>query len=614
MTYVAHDESDFAPPMEVEEPELYHPKTFIGKYIWSQDAKVIAVQYSITAISVGLVALVLSGIMRLQLGFPHVFSFITPSTYLQYVTMHGMIMVIYLLTALFLGGFGNYLIPLMVGARDMVFPYVNMVSFWVYLFAVLLLMASFFVPGGPTGAGWTLYPPQAILDGTPGASWGIILMLISLAFFIIGFTMGGLNYVVTVLQARTRGMTMMRLPLTVWGIFMATILALLAFPALFVSAIMMTLDQALGTSFFMPALVSKGQQLAYNGGSPILFQHLFWFFGHPEVYIVALPAFGIVSDLISVNARKNIFGYRMMVWAILAIGGLSFMVWAHHMYVSGMNPYFGFFFATTTLIIAVPTALKVYNWVLTLWRGDIHLTVPMLFAIGFVFTFINGGLTGLFLGNVPVDIPLSGTMFVVAHFHMVMAVSPILVVFGAIYHWYPKVTGRMLNDTMGKFHFWVTFLGTYAIYYPMHYLGFLGVPRRYYALGNTVFIPESAHSLNEAITIAALIVGAVQVVFLYNLIWSYFHGKPSGGNPWRATTLEWQTPDTPPKHGNFGPELPIVYRWAYDYSVPGAAEDFIPQNQPPGKKTKGLETAPDVSELGPQAHAAAIPKPPGGHS
>jgi cytochrome c oxidase subunit 1 len=613
MTSVTHDESTFVPPAEVEEPELYHPKTFVGKYIWSQDAKVIAVQYAITAIAVGLVALVLSGIMRLQLGFPHAFSFINPSNYLQFVTMHGMIMVIYLLTALFLGGFGNYLIPLMVGARDMVFPYVNMVSYWVYLFAVLLLMASFFVSGGPTGAGWTLYPPQAILPGTPGANWGIILMLVSLAFFIIGFTMGGLNYVVTVLQARTRGMTMMRLPLTVWGIFMATILALLAFPALFVSAIMMILDQALGTSFFMPALVSKGEHLGYNGGSPILFQHLFWFFGHPEVYIVALPAFGIVSDLISVNARKNIFGYRMMVWAILAIGGLSFMVWAHHMYVSGMNPYFGFFFATTTLIIAVPTALKVYNWVLTLWRGDIHFTVPMLFAIGFVFTFINGGLTGLFLGNVPVDIPLSGTMFVVAHFHMVMAVSPILVVFGAIYHWYPKVTGRMLNDTMGKFHFWVTFLGTYAIYYPMHYLGFLGVPRRYYAMGTTVFIPESAQTLNEAITIAALIVGAVQVVFLYNLIWSYFNGKPSGGNPWRATTLEWQTPDTPPKHGNFGATLPVVYRWAYDYSVPGCAEDFIPQNQPPAKKTGGLEKTPDASELGPQAvTTSGIQKPLGG--
>ncbi len=588
MSYVAHDASDFAPPAEVGEMELYHPKTFIGKYIWSQDAKIIAIQYSITAIGIGLVALVMSWLMRLQLGFPNSVSFIDPSNYLQMVTMHGMIMVVYFLTALFLGGFGNYLIPLMVGARDMVFPYLNMLSYWFYLFAVMLLMASFFVPGGSTGAGWTLYPPQAILPGTPGAGWGIILMLVSLAVFIVGFTMGGLNYVVTVLQARTRGMTLMRLPLTIWGIFMAAILALLAFPALLVSAIMMILDYTLGTSFFMPGIVSMGQQLDYGGGSPVLFQHLFWFFGHPEVYIVALPAFGIVSDLISVNARKNIFGYRMMVWAILAIGGLSFVVWAHHMYVSGMNPYFGFFFATTTLIIAIPTALKVYNWVLTLWRGNIRLNVPMLFAIGFVFTFIHGGLTGIFLGNVAVDLPLSDTMFVVAHFHMVMAIAPVMVVMGAIYHWYPKMTGRMMHDGMGKFHFWFTFLGSYAIYLPMHYLGFLGVPRRYFALGNTDFIPESAQSLNAAITVAALIVGSVQVVFLYNLVWSYFKGKPSGGNPWEATTLEWQTPDTPPKHGNFGPELPVVYRWAYDYSVPGADKDFIPQNVPPGPTTSGV--------------------------
>src|SRR3979411_142548 len=587
MTYVAHDESDFAPPMEVEEPDVYHPKTFIGKYIWSQDAKVIAVQYSITAISVGLVALVLSGIMRLQLGFPHVFSFITPRTYLQYVTMHGMIMVIYLLTAFFLGGFGNYLIPLMVGARDMVFPYVNMVSYWVYLFAVLLLMASFFVPGGPTGAGWTLYPPQAILGGTPGANWGIMLVVVSLAFFIIGFTMGGLNYVVTVLQARTRGMTMMRLPLTVWGIFMATILALLAFPPLFVSGIMMTL----GTRFFMPAMVSKGQHLDYNGGSPVLFQHLFWFFGHPEVYIVALPAFGIVSDLISTHARKNIFGYRMMVWAIVGIGALSFVVWAHHMYVSGMHPQFGFFFATTTLIIAIPTAIKVYNWVLTLWRGDIHLTAPMLFALGFIVTFVNGGLTGLFLGNVVVDVPLSDTMCVVAHFDMVMGVAPIMVVLGAIYHWYPKVTGRMLDDWLGKFHFWVTFLGAYLIFFPMHYLGLLGIPRRYHDIGEVAFIPPSAHTLNAFITMMALTVGFAQMVFLFNLVWSLFKGRPSGGNPWRATTLEWQTPQTPAAHGHRGKELPVVYRWAYDYSVPGAEQDFIPQNQP--RATQALQgTAP----------------------
>ncbi len=322
------------------------------------------------------------------------------------------------------------------------------------------------------------------------------------------------------LQARARGMTMMRLPLTVWGIFMATILALLAFPALFVSAIMMLLDLTLGTSFFMPSLVSKGQQLAWSGGNPLLFQHLFWFFGHPEVYIVALPAFGIVSDLIATHARKNIFGYRMMVWAILIIGGLSFIVWAHHMYVSGMNPYFGFFFATTTLLIAIPTAIKVYNWVLTLWRGNIHLTVPMLFAIGFIFTFVNGGLSGLFLGNVVVDLPLSDTMFVVAHFHMVMAIAPILVVFGAIYHWYPKITGRMLDDRLGQIHFWITFVGSYAIYYPMHYLGFMGVPRRYYAIGGTNFIPESAHALNVAITLAALVVGGRKLVFPHTTSWS----------------------------------------------------------------------------------------------
>src|SRR6266581_635526 len=407
MSYVAHDESAFAPPAEVEEVELYHPKTWVGKYVWSQDAKVIAVQYAMTAMGIGLVALVLSWLMRLQLGYPNSFSFINPSNYLQFVTMHGM--------------------------------------------------------------------------------------------------------------------------------FMATILALLAFPALFVSAIMMTLDLTLGTSFFMPAVVSMGQLGGHSGGNPLLFQHLFWFFGHPEVYIVALPAFGIVSDLLSVHARKNIFGYRMMVWAILAIGALSFLVWAHHMYVSGMNPYFGFFFATTTLIIA----------------------------------------------NATVSVPLSDTMFVVAHFHMVMAVAPILVVFGAIYHWYPKITGRMLNDSLGKFHFWVTFVGTYFIYYPMHYLGMMGVPRRYYAIGGTDFIPASAHFVNEWITIAALIVGAIQLVFLYNLVWSYFKGRPSGSNPWNATTLEWQTPDTPPKHGNFGASLPVVYRWAYDYSVPGAVDDFIPQNVPP---------------------------------
>ena len=560
--------------------ELHDPQTFITKYVYSQDHKVIAIQYGITAIFVGLVALALSALMRLQLGFPDAFDFIDPSSYLQFVTMHGMIMVIYLLTALLLGGFGNYLIPLMVGARDMVFPFMNMLSFWFYLLSVIVLLASFFVPGGPTGAGWTLYPPQAILPGTPGYDWGIILMLVSLVIFIIAFTMGGLNYVTTVLQARTHGMTLMRMPLTVWGIFTATVLGLLAFPALLVSAIMMMLDKTLGTSFFMPALVSLGESLDYSGGSPVLFQHLFWFFGHPEVYIVALPAFGMVSDVLATHARKNIFGYRMMVWAIVAIGGLSFVVWAHHMYVSGVLPAFGFFCATTTLIIAVPTAIKVYNWVLTLYRGNIHLTVPMLFSIGFIFTFTHGGLTGLFLGNVVIDLPLSDTYFVVAHFHMVMGVSPIMVLFAAIYHWYPLITGKMFDEKLGKIHFWFTFLGTYAIYLPMHYLGFLGVPRRYFAMGSTDFIPESAQSLNASITVSALIVGLSQLIFIYNVFWSLRAGKPAGHNPWEATSLEWQTPDVPPHHGNWGPELPTVYRWAYDYGVPGAEKDFIPQNHP----------------------------------
>ena len=564
---------------------LHHPHSWITKYWFSQDHKVIAVQYGITAMAVGVVALVASLIMRTQIGFPGAIEWITPDRYYQAVTMHGMIMVIYLLTAFLLGSFGNYLVPLMLGARDMVFPFVNMISYHVYLLSVVILMASFFVPGGPTGAGWTLYPPQAILTGTPGADWGIITMLLSLAVFIVAFTMGGLNYVTTILQGRTRGMTLMRMPLSIWGIFAATVLGLLAFPALFVSAVMMILDELIHTSFFMPAIASSLEPSAsdYSGGSPLLFQHLFWFFGHPEVYIVALPAFGVVSDLISVHARKNIFGYRMMVWAIVWIGVLSFIVWAHHMYVAGMHPYFGFFFATTTLIIAVPTAIKVYNWTLTLWRANIRFTVPMLFAIGFVITFVVGGLTGLFLGNVIVDVPLSDTYFVVAHFHMVMGVAPILVVFGGIYHWYPKITGRMLNDTLGRAHFWVTFLGTYAIYFPMHYLGFVGVPRRYYEnelQSASAFYPQSAEFLNMGISVAAYIVGLFQLLFVYNLVVSYWRGKPSGDNPWEACSLEWRTPQTPPIHGNWDDTLPTVHRWAYDFSVPGEKEDFIPQDVP----------------------------------
>ncbi|MCY3627767.1 MAG: cytochrome c oxidase subunit I [Gammaproteobacteria bacterium] len=565
---------------------LHHPKTWLGKYVFSQDHKVIAIQYGVTAMAVGLVALFLSELMRIQLAFPGAMPWFTADMYYQSITMHGMIMVIYLLTAFLLGAFGNFCIPLMCGARDMAFPFVNMLSYWVYLISVILLLLSYVVPGGPTGAGWTLYPPQTITAGTPGDDWGIAMMLISLAVFIAAFTMGGLNYITTILQARTRGMTLMRMPLTVWGIFIATFLGLIAFPALFVSAVMMLLDKFLGTSFFMPAIVSLGKSLDYSGGQPLLFQHLFWFFGHPEVYIVALPAFGVISDLISVHARKNIFGYRMMVWAIVAIGILSLVVWAHHMYVAGMHPYFGFFFATTTLIIAVPTALKVYNWLLTLWRANIRLTVPMLWALAFVLTFIVGGITGLFLGNVIIDIPLSDTYFVVAHFHMVMGVSPIFAIFGGIYHWYPKLSGRMLNDKIGLLHFYITFIGTYLIYFPMHYLGFIGTPRRYYETGVTEvtgFYPQSAHDLNVFITCVALFVGVSQLLFVYNLIVSLKKGKKAGDNPWGANSLEWRTPDTPPGHGNWGERLPTVHRWAYDFGVSHGDQDHIPQDVPKQK-------------------------------
>lgn len=565
---------------------LHHPKTWLGKWVFSQDHKVIAIQYGVTAMAVGLVALFLSELMRIQLAFPGAMPWFDADMYYQAITMHGMIMVIYLLTAFLLGAFGNFCIPLMCGARDMAFPFVNMLSYWVYLISVILLLLSYAVPGGPTGAGWTLYPPQTITAGTPGAEWGIALMLISLAVFIAAFTMGGLNYITTILQARTRGMTLMRMPLTVWGIFIATFLGLIAFPALFVSAVMMLLDKFLGTSFFMPAIVSLGKSLDYSGGQPLLFQHLFWFFGHPEVYIVALPAFGVISDLISVHARKNIFGYRMMVWAIVAIGILSLVVWAHHMYVAGMHPYFGFFFATTTLIIAVPTALKVYNWLLTLWRANIRLTVPMLWALAFVLTFIVGGITGLFLGNVIIDIPLSDTYFVVAHFHMVMGVSPIFAIFGGIYHWYPKLSGRMLNDKVGLLHFYITFIGTYLIYFPMHYLGFIGTPRRYYETGITEatgFYPQSAHDLNVFITCVALFVGVSQLLFVYNLVVSLWKGKKAGDNPWGANSLEWRTPDTPPGHGNWGERLPTVHRWAYDFGVSHGDQDHIPQDVPKQK-------------------------------
>lgn len=580
-------------------PGSHEPGSFWSRYVFSQDHKVIALQYSITALLMGGLGMALSWMLRLQLGFPGSFEVVHPANYYQALTQHGMIMIVYTLTALLLGGFGNYLIPLMLGARDMAYPFLNMASYWVYFISVVVLLVGFAVPGGPSGAGWTLYPPLSVLpNASPGTEWGIRFMLLSLALFIASATMGGLNYVTTVLQLRTRGMTLMRMPLTVWGIFLAAIMTLLAFPALFVGAVMLLLDSAAGTSFFIPRVALFGEQLAREGGNPLLWQHLFWYFGHPEVYVVILPVMGIVSDLVSTHSRKPIFGYRMMVWSLITIAVLSFVVWAHHMYTSGMNPYFGFFFTISTLVIAIPSAIKTYNWLLTLWRGNLQLTVPMLFAIGFISTFAIGGLTGLFLGNALIDAPLHDTYFVVGHFHLVMGVSALMGLFGGIYHWFPKVTGRMLNATLGKIHFWASFVGAYAIFTPMLFLGFAGVPRRYYAFDLYQFIPPSADTVNVFISVATWVVGAAQILFAANLAWSAFRGPRAERNPWKSAGLEWQTPTTPPPHGNWGAELPEVHRWPYDYSLFDEGDDYLPQTVPAGPVAASTPSIHDGAQKG----------------
>lgn len=581
----------------VHEHEIIHePKSFWTKYIFSQDAKIIGIQYLITAFLMGFFATVLSWLMRLQLGwsgkqFPWLERLMPnameggvmkPEFYIALVTIHGTIMVFFFITAALVGGFSNILIPLQIGARDMAFPFVNMLSYWVFLSSCIVLIASFFMPGGPAGGGWTMYPPlSSVKEALPGSGWGTTLWILSMALFIVSTTMGSLNYITTVLNLRTKGMTMGRLPLTVWALFVAAILGLLSFPVLFAAAVMLLLDRHLGTSFFTPYIVVAEQHIPREGGFPLLWQHLFWFLGHPEVYIAILPAMGITSEVISTNARKPIFGYKTMVASICAIGFLSFIVWGHHMFVSGMNPWLGTAFMTTTLIIAVPSAIKTFNWLATLWGSNIRFTTAMLFAIGFVSTFVTGGLTGLFLGNPPVDIQLHDTYFVVAHFHMVMGMATTFGIFSGVYHWFPKMFGKMMNEKLGKLHFWLTFVGVYLVFFPMHYFGFMGIPRRYYAFDQfQSFAQAAAGGLNSLISIAAFAVGIAQFIFVFNFIWSAFRGPKADRNPWKANTLEWQTP-SPPPHGNWGDELPVVYRWPYDYSVPGATEDFIPQTVPP---------------------------------
>jgi cytochrome c oxidase subunit I len=575
----------------------HHKEGFIRTYIFSYDHKMIGKQYMITALVWALIGMFLSWVMRLQLAYPGKQmpiletllgrfaegGILAPEYYLSMLTMHGTIMVFFVLTAGLVGTFGNYLLPLQIGARDMAFPLINMLSYWTFFVASVIMLLSFFVEGGPAAAGWTSYPPlSALASAIPGSGAGQTLWLLSLAVFIVSSLFGSLNYIVTVLNMRTKGMTMTRMPLTVWAIFIAAMLGLLAFPVLLAGAVMLLLDKTVMTSFFLPGGMYIGDALLpFEGGSPILWQHIFWFFGHPEVYIVALPALGIASEVISTNARKPLFGYMAMVGSLLAIAFLSFIVWGHHMFVSGMNPFLGSVFVLTTILIAVPSAVKVFNWLATLWRGNIHFTPAMLFSIGLVSLFITGGLTGIFLGNAPIDIQLHDTYFVVAHFHFVMGAAALFGVFAGIYHWFPKMYGRKMHYGWGKVHFWFTFIGIYAIFFPMHFMGTTGVPRRYYAFTEFEYTAQYG-GMNEFVTIAALLTGAAQIIFLVNFFGSMYFGKKAERNPWRATTLEWTTEDAMPVHGNWRGEIPVVYRGPHQYSVPDVDEDYLMQNDSTG--------------------------------
>ena len=571
----------------------HHKETFVTKYIFSQDHKMISKQYLITGIIMGVIGVFMSMLFRLQIAWPEQsFSLIeaflghhqddgvmSPDIYLALVTIHGTIMVFFVLTAGLSGTFSNMLIPLQIGARDMASGFLNMISYWLFFLSSILMVISLFVEAGPASAGWTIYPPlSALPQAIPGSGAGMTLWLVSMAIFIASSLLGALNYIVTVLNLRTVGMKMTRLPLTIWAFFVTAIIGVVSFPVLLSAALLLIFDRSFGTSFYLSDIFIDGSVLHYQGGSPVLFEHLFWFLGHPEVYIVILPAMGIVSEVMAVNSRKPIFGYRAMIGSIIAIAFLSTIVWGHHMFITGMNPFLGSVFTFTTLLIAIPSAVKAFNWVTTLWKGNLQMNPAMLYSIGFVSTFVTGGVTGLVMGDSALDINIHDTYFIVAHFHLVMGVSAIFGMFAGVYHWFPKMYGKLMNKTLGYWHFWITIIAAYGVFFPMHFVGLAGLPRRYYM--NTAFpYFDDLQDINVVMTIFALIGGAAQLIFLGNFFWSIYKGKESGPNPWKATTLEWTTP-VEATHGNWPGKLPVVHRWAYDYSKPGSDVDFIPQTTP----------------------------------
>ena len=572
----------------------HHEPHFFSKYIFSMDHKIISRQFLITGIFWAIVGGLMSVFFRLQLGFPEqTFKVLSaflgdwakngkmdPEMYYGLTTIHGTVLVFFVLTGGLSGTFSNFLIPLQIGARDMASPFLNMLSFWFFAIASVVMFGSLFITTGPASGGWTTYPPlSALKEASMGSGLGMDLWLSSMALFVVSSLLGGINYIVTILNMRTKGMTMTRLPLTIWAFLFTAVLGVLSFPVLLSAAVLLLFDRHAGTSFYLSEIFVAGKALPNVGGSPILYQHLFWFLGHPEVYIIMLPAMGMASEILSTHSRKPIFGYLAMVLSIIGITVLAFLVWSHHMFVTGMSPFLGGVFVLLTLLIAIPSAVKVFNWLTTIWKGNIRFTVPMLFALGFVSLFISGGLTGLFLGNSALDIHLHDTYFVIAHFHIVMGISAFFGMFAGIYHWYPKMYGRFMNNTLGYIHFFVTFIGSYVIFWPMHYEGVAGMPRRYYDFSAWESFKQFGE-LNQMISVAAIIVFFAQLLFVFNYFVSIWKGKKViDPNPWQANSLEWTTP-IKPGHGNWDGPIPEVHRWAYDYKDNGEGGDFIPQHIP----------------------------------
>jgi cytochrome c oxidase subunit 1 len=578
----------------------HHVENFWTKYVFSMDHKMIGKQFLVTGMVMGVLGVFMSMLFRLQLAWPNEKFVILesilgkwapegqmdPNIYLALVTIHGTIMVFFVLTAGLSGTFSNLLIPLQIGARDMASGFLNMLSYWFFAASSVVMVVSLFVETGPASGGWTVYPPlSALPQAMPGSGAGMTLWLVSMTLFIAGSLLGSLNYIVTIINLRTKGMSMDRLPLTIWAFFVTAILGVLSFPVLLSAALLLMFDRLLGTSFYLSDIMVAGELLHNEGGSPVLYEHLFWFLGHPEVYIILLPALGITSEVIATNSRKPIFGYRAMIGSILAIAFLSFIVWGHHMFITGMNPFLGSVFTFTTLLIAIPSAVKAFNYITTLWKGNIQFTPAMLFSIGLVSTFVAGGLTGIILGDSALDINVHDTYFVVAHFHIVMGLSAIFGMFAGVYHWFPKMYRRMMNKTMGYLHFWLTFISAYGVFFPMHFTGLAGLPRRYYSNAEFPMLDE-IQDINVIITIFAIFGGLAQLIFLFNFFYSMWRGPVAPKNPWRSNTLEWTTP-VEHIHGNWKGEIPTVYRWPYDYSKPGHDDDFVPQSTPRFKNEPG---------------------------